>query len=117
MGVRIDDSTDTWTGPGGSSGTSGGGKGGGRGGGGGRDDYDDRRSRRSRSRSRGRGGGGGDDARIQALVDERTQCRRSRDFATADKIRDELSGMGVRIDDSTDTWTGPGGSSGTSGGG
>jgi len=117
MGVNIDDTSDTWTGPGGSSGsTSGGAKGGGKGGGGGRGDFDDRRGRRSRSRSRGRGGGGADHAQIQALVDERTQCRRSRDFATADKIRDELSGMGVNIDDTSDAWTGPGGSSGTSGG-
>eukprot|EP00440_Ansanella_granifera_P035366 gb/GFBE01038360.1/.p1 GENE.gb/GFBE01038360.1/~~gb/GFBE01038360.1/.p1 ORF type:complete len:161 (+),score=25.59 gb/GFBE01038360.1/:1-483(+) len=67
---------------------------------------------RSRSRSRSRSGGGADLDRIQDLVDERQQARRDRDFDKADRMRDELKDMGVRIDDTELSWNGPGGSSG-----
>merc|ERR1719321_2499466 len=71
----------------------------------------------SRSRSRSRGGGGGDASfdEIQKLVDERNDARRSRDFDTADKIRDQLREKGVSFDDTMGTWTGPGGLKGTTG--
>src|SRR5690554_2833036 len=46
-----------------------------------------------------RGAGSGDDARIQALVDERTQAKKSRDFARADAIRDLLSAEGIALED------------------
>ncbi len=39
-----------------------------------------------------------DDA-IQALLDERQQARKTRDFATADRIRDQLQEQGVVIED------------------
>merc|ERR1719387_1659659 len=74
--------------------------------------------RDSRSRSRG----GADEGKIQDLVDERAQCRRDRDFDKADRIRDELRDMGVRVDDTELTWEGRGGmrgkiSNGSGGGG
>ncbi len=40
-----------------------------------------------------------DDARIQALVDERTAARKSRDFAAADRLRQELLDLGITIED------------------
>jgi cysteinyl-tRNA synthetase len=43
--------------------------------------------------------GTGDDAEIDALVGERDTARAARDFATADRIRDELSGRGVTLED------------------
>ena len=46
-----------------------------------------------------RGGDGDDDARIQALVDERTQAKKNRDFARADGIRDQLAAEGIAIED------------------
>jgi len=42
------------------------------------------------------------DAQIQALVDERDQAKRRRDFKRADAIRGQLSGMGVMLEDSKD---------------
>merc|ERR1719277_1062722 len=65
--------------------------------------------RDSRSRSRGSVSEG----RIQDLVDERQQCRRDRNFDEADKIRDELRDMGVRVNDTDLTWDGPHGMSGS----
>ena len=50
-----------------------------------------------------RGASGEDDARIQALVDERAAAKRARDFARADAIRAELAEWGVLLED------GPGG--------
>jgi cysteinyl-tRNA synthetase len=39
------------------------------------------------------------DPRVDALVAEREEARRRRDFATADRIRDQLAGEGVVLDD------------------
>jgi len=36
---------------------------------------------------------------IEALINERARARRDKDFATADRIRDQLYGMGVEIED------------------
>lgn len=46
-----------------------------------------------------RGASGDDDARIQALVDERATAKRSRDFARADAIRDQLAAEGILLED------------------
>ena len=40
-----------------------------------------------------------DVAKIEALIATRNEARRNRDFATADRVRDELAAMGVRIED------------------
>ena len=42
---------------------------------------------------------GADDTHIQDLVDERTEARKRKDFAAADRIRQELLDMGVTIED------------------
>ena len=44
------------------------------------------------------------DAEIQALVDERTAAKKSKDFAKADAIRAQLAEMGIEV---TDTPQGP----------
>lgn len=41
-------------------------------------------------------------ADVQALVDQRTLARKNRDFAKADQIRDQLSKMGVILEDTKD---------------
>jgi cysteinyl-tRNA synthetase len=46
-----------------------------------------------------RGAGGDDDARIQALVDERNAAKQARDFARADAIRAQLAGDGILLED------------------
>ena len=46
-----------------------------------------------------RGASGEDDARIQALVDERAAAKKSRDFARADAIRDQLAAEGILLED------------------
>ena len=46
--------------------------------------------------------GGVDPAHIQQLVDARQVARSVRDFGKADKIRDELTALGVRLEDRTD---------------
>ncbi|SHE58318.1 cysteine--tRNA ligase [Thermomonas hydrothermalis] len=45
------------------------------------------------------GGADDDDARIQALVDERSAAKRARDFARADAIRDQLAAEGILLED------------------
>jgi len=39
------------------------------------------------------------DADIEALIEERTQARKSKDFALADKIRDDLQAKGIILED------------------
>jgi len=46
-----------------------------------------------------RGAGEGDDARIQALIDERVAAKKARDFARADAIREQLAGEGILLED------------------
>jgi cysteinyl-tRNA synthetase len=52
------------------------------------------------------GGSALDEARIQQLVEQRAAAKRARDFASADRIRDELSSLGVELKDSaaSTTW-------------
>ncbi|MBQ7045447.1 MAG: cysteine--tRNA ligase [Clostridia bacterium] len=42
------------------------------------------------------------DDEILKLVEARTEARKNRDFATADKIRDELKAMGITLEDTPD---------------
>nr|WP_319515109.1 cysteine--tRNA ligase [uncultured Cohaesibacter sp.] len=46
--------------------------------------------------------GAGDTGRIQAMVDERSQARGNRNWARADELRDELSALGVEVEDKGD---------------
>ena len=46
-----------------------------------------------------RGAAGDDDARIQALIDERSAAKKARDFARADAIRDQLAREGMLLED------------------
>ena len=45
------------------------------------------------------GRGGDDEARIQALVDERAAAKKARDFVRADALREQLAGEGVLLED------------------
>ena len=47
----------------------------------------------------GRGASSDDDARIQALIDERNEAKKNRDFARSDAIRDQLASEGVMLED------------------
>jgi cysteinyl-tRNA synthetase len=42
------------------------------------------------------------DTEIQALIDERQEARRRRDFARADEIRDQLLERGISLEDTRD---------------
>ncbi|MEF9978795.1 MAG: cysteine--tRNA ligase [Thermomonas sp.] len=46
-----------------------------------------------------RGASNDDDARIQALIDERIGAKKSRDFARSDAIRDQLAAEGILLED------------------
>jgi cysteinyl-tRNA synthetase len=46
-----------------------------------------------------RGASGDDDARIQALIDERNVAKKTRDFARSDAIRDQLAAEGIALED------------------
>jgi cysteinyl-tRNA synthetase len=46
-----------------------------------------------------RGSEAGDDARIQALIDERNAAKQARDFARSDAIRKQLADEGVLLED------------------
>ncbi|MBX3724588.1 MAG: cysteine--tRNA ligase [Xanthomonadales bacterium] len=46
--------------------------------------------------------GGGEAVRIEALVAERQQARKARDFTRADAIRDELTALGVVVEEGPD---------------
>ena len=46
-----------------------------------------------------RGGSADEDARIQWMVDARNAAKQARDFATADRLRDELARDGVLLED------------------
>ncbi len=47
------------------------------------------------------------DAEIEALIEQRNQAKKDRDFATADKIRDDLKARGIILKDTRQgtTWT------------
>jgi cysteinyl-tRNA synthetase len=42
------------------------------------------------------------DSEVQALIDERQEARRRRDFARGDEIRDELASRGIILEDTKD---------------
>ena len=47
-------------------------------------------------------GGDVDEARIEAMIAQRNVARAGRDFATADRIRDELADMGIELEDTSE---------------
>ena len=49
-----------------------------------------------------RAAGAKDDAEIQALVDERTQAKKARNFKRSDEIRDQLAAEGIVLEDTKD---------------
>ena len=57
--------------------------------------------------------GGGAEASIQLIVDQRQAARSNRDYAVADRLRNELQVLGVRVNDRYLTWEGPEGMRGS----
>jgi hypothetical protein len=109
MGVEVYDKEKTWKAGGGGGGGGGGGF---RGGGGqfGPKGHDYRRD--------DDGSATVDEGKIDAMLAERLQAKMSRDFPTADRIRDQLRGMGIEVYDQERTWkAGGGGGGGGYGGG
>jgi len=51
--------------------------------------------------------------RIQKLVDERQQAKKERNFDKADRLEEELRGMGVHENRTDFTWSGPNGMKGS----
>jgi cysteinyl-tRNA synthetase len=47
-----------------------------------------------------------DDAKVEALIAARNAARKAKDFKEADRVRDELAGMGLTLKDSKDPATG-----------
>jgi cysteinyl-tRNA synthetase len=47
-----------------------------------------------------------DEAMVEALIGARNAARKAKDFKEADRIRDELAGMGIQLKDSKDPATG-----------
>ena len=62
-----------------------------------------------------------DEANVTRILAQRTTAKMSRDFNTADALREELRGMGVEVNDQERTWkmrgAGPGGGGYGGGGG
>jgi cysteinyl-tRNA synthetase len=50
--------------------------------------------------------GAGDEAAIDALIEQRLEARANKDFAESDRIRDELAGQGIVLEDGPEgtTW-------------
>ena len=46
-----------------------------------------------------------DEAKVQRLIEAREHARKSRQFAQADSIRDELDAMGIELEDNKDGTT------------
>lgn len=61
--------------------------------------------------------GGVDESQVDRLLTERVAAKRSREYDTADKIRDDLRAMGVEVADKERTWRvrGSGGGGGRGG--
>ena len=58
-----------------------------------------------------------DETKVNSMLAERLQAKMTRDFVTADRIRDELRAMGVEVYDKEKTWKAGGGGGGGFGGG
>ena len=58
-----------------------------------------------------------DEDKINGMLADRLQAKMSRDFPTADRIRDDLRAMGIEVYDQEKTWRASGGGGGGGGGG
>ena len=57
-------------------------------------------------------GGGATDETVRALVSKRESARLARDFESADKLREQLSRLGITLDDQNKVWRSADGRSG-----